>query len=292
MLAKLDLYSTITPRGIKMKKLLLSLTIASLLSVSSYAMSAKDDQHQKRGDSERRLMSSLSLSDQQKQDIEQIRKESKQDMSVYRVEQQQIRENMRSIMQAGVWDEAAVTAAIEQQMTLGLQTRLIKAKSQNKVFNQLSSEQQAQFIAKRVDKMTEKHEKSGKMAKREDKKMARLVKALDLNAEQQASLSAMMQNNKEQRKANQALRESVRMQITELVQASEFDENAWLAIHDQNKPQALAMAVAKAKSRFDMLSILDVEQREKFSKIMQKSKKGKMNKKSDKRKGRPESEDS
>lgn len=253
-----------------MKKLLLSLTLASLLSAGSYAVYAKERNH---GEHERALMASLSLTQQQKEDIKQIRKESKQDLSVYRAEQKQLRENMRSIMQASSWDEVAVTNAINEQMKLNLQSKLIEAKSKNKVFNQLSAEQQAQFIAAREDK---RDKKDGKKHKSPGKKMQRIVKALDLNAEQQAKLTQMMVTNKTEKQANRAQAKIIKMQLAQIIQAKEFDEDAWLAIHANNRQQKLDMAVNKAKARFEMLSVLSAEQREKFEKIMKKAGKGKM----------------
>ncbi|MGJ8674883.1 MAG: Spy/CpxP family protein refolding chaperone [Pseudoalteromonas sp.] len=253
-----------------MKKLLLSLTLASLLSAGSYAVYAKERNH---GEHERTLMASLSLTQQQKEDIKQIRKESKQDLSVYRSEQQQLRENMRSIMQASSWDEVAVTNAINEQMKLNLQSKLIVAKSKNKVFNQLNAEQQAQFIAARDDK---KDRKDGKKHKNPGKKMQRIVKALDLNAEQQAKLTQMMITNKAEQQANRAQAKIVNAQLAQIIQAKEFNEDAWLAIYADNRQQKLDMAVNKAKARFEMLSVLSAEQREKFEKIMKKDRKGKM----------------
>jgi protein CpxP len=267
-----------------MKKLLLSLTVASLLSTSAFAINAKQKEHH--GDHERAMMKSLSLSEQQKEDIKQIRKETMQDLSVYREEKKQFRDSMRAIMESDTWDEARVIAAIEQQMTLSLQSKLIQAKSKNKVFNQLNDEQKAKFIAK------SETNKGNKKAKNPDRKMQRLIKALSLDTEQQAQLSVMMEANKAQRSANKSQIEDVKLALRSIVQASEFDENAWLAVHADNKQQKLDMAVNKAKTRFDMLSVLSTEQRAKFAKIMKKNKKGKMKKHRGERKGRGEASES
>ncbi len=269
-----------------MKKLLLSLTLASLLSAGSYAVYSKERNH---GDHERAMMANLSLTQQQKEDIKQIRKESKQDLSVYRSEQKQLRENMRSIMQASSWDEVAVTQAIEQQMKLNLQRKLIEAKSKNRVFNQLSAEQQAQFIAARENKRDRKDVKKHKNA---GKKMQRIVRALDLNAEQQAKLTEMMITNKAEKQANRAQAKIIKVQLTEIIQAKEFDEDAWLAIHADNRQQKLDMAVNKAKARFEMLSVLSEEQREKFEKIMKKAGKGKMRHQHGRKHGKDHEEES
>jgi Spy/CpxP family protein refolding chaperone len=269
-----------------MKKLLLSLTLASLLSVGSYAVNAKERNH---GEHERALMASLSLTQQQKEDIKQIRKESKQDLSVYRSEQQQLRENMRSITQASSWDEVAVTNAIDQQMKLNLQSKLIQAKSKNRVFNQLNAEQQAQFIAAREDK---RGKKDGKKHKNPGKKMQRLVKALDLNAEQQAKLTEMMVTNKAEKQTNRTQANIVKAQLAQIIQAKEFNEGAWLGIHADNRQQKLDMAVNKAKARFEMLSVLSAEQREKFEKIMKKTRKGKMHQQRGRKHGKDHDEES
>lgn len=250
-----------------MKKLVLSLALASLLSAGS-AVYAKERHH-----GEHELMASLSLTQQQKEDIKQIRKEREQDLSVYRAEQQQLREDMRPIIQATSWDEVAITNAIDQQMTLNLQSKLIEAKSKNRVFNQLSAEQQALFIKVHEDKRGKKDDKNHKKS---GKKMQRIVKALDLNPEQQAKLTEMMVTNKAEKQVNRAQAYIVKTQLTQIIQAKEFDEDAWLAIHASNRQQKLDMAVNKAKARFEMLSVLSAEQREKFKNIMKKAEKGKI----------------
>ncbi|MFT5277140.1 MAG: protein CpxP [Glaciecola sp.] len=262
-----------------MKKLLVSLSIASLLSVSSYAINAKERDHH--GAQDRMAMKSLNLSAQQKQDIKQIRKETMQDLSVYKGERKQFRESMRDLMVSEIWNEAAVRAAIDEQMTAQLQSKLIKAKSKNKVFNQFNEQQKSQFIAKRWDKEKGKGDRKSKGA---EKKVQRLTKVLALSVEQQAQLTAMMETNKTLRQANREQASSLRTQLANIVQAPDFDENTWLAIHSDNKQQKLDMTVTKAKARFDMLSVLNEEQREKFAKVMSKSKKGKMNKKNKMRK--------
>jgi len=252
-----------------MKKLLISLTVASLLSVSAYSINAQERDHSR--NYERELMASLSLTQQQKEDIKQIHKQTRQDLGIYRAEQKQFHESMKALMQAPAWDEVAVANEIEQQMAFSLQSKQIRAKSKNQVFNQLTAEQQTQFIAKRHDKKS----KTGEQKRNNpDRKMQRLVKALDLNSDQQAQLTVMMTSDKAQRVAKKEQVKNVRAQMAGIVQAKEFDDNAWLAVHAQNKQQTLDMAVSKAKSRFDMLSVLNTDQRSTFAKIMEESKKG------------------
>ncbi|MFQ3205961.1 MAG: protein CpxP [Glaciecola sp.] len=258
----------------KMKKLLISLSAASLLSVSAYSINAHErDQH---NDNQRELMANLSLTQHQKEYIQQIHLQTKQDLRIYHAEQRQFRDSMQTLMQADIWDEVAVTNAIEQQMELTLQSRLIRAKSKHKVFNQLTEEQQAQFITSRHARQSKKGNQ------RPERKMQRLVKALDLSSDQQAQLLVMTTSDKAQRTANKEQVKNVKVELANIVHAKQFDDNAWLAVHAQNKEQKLHMAVNKAKSRFDMLNILNAEQRDKFERIIKRSNNGNRNKKSGK----------
>lgn len=256
-----------------MKKLLLSLTVASLISVSAYSISAHEGKRHR--DSEREIDTNPSLTQQQKEDIKQISKQTKQDLSIYRAEQKQVRLSTRALIQSDSWDQVAVTNAIEQQMQLTLQLQLIRAKSKNQVFNQLSAEQQAQFIANRDDKKGTQRDRNPK------RNIQRLAKALNLNNAQQAQLTVMMTNDKARRATDKEHVNNVRAQLTAIIQAEEFDESAWLAVHAQNKQQKLDVAVSKIKSRFDILSLLNAEQGEKFEEMMKKSEKGKRNNKRD-----------
>ncbi|MFT4731062.1 MAG: protein CpxP [Gammaproteobacteria bacterium] len=255
-----------------MKKLLISLSVASLLSVNAYSINARD--RDQRNDNQHSLMASLSLTQQQKEDIKEIHLKTKQDLSIYRAEQKQFRDSMRVLMQSDIWDEVAITSAIEQKMELTLQSRLIRAKSKNKVFNRLTVEQQVQFITSRHAR------KSQKRAHNPQKKIQRLVKALDLNSNQQAQLMVIMTGDKAQRTANKDQVRSVKVELASILHAKQFDDSAWLAVHTQNKQQKLNMAVNKAKSRFDIFSILTPEQRDKFDKLIKKPKKRNTNRRS------------
>jgi protein CpxP len=261
----------------KMKKLLISLSVASLLSVSTYSVNAHEEDLD--NNNRRELMASLSLTQQQKEDIKQIHLQTKQDLGIYRAERKQFRDSMRALMQADIWYEEAVKSEIEQQMELTIQSRLIRAKSKNKVFNQLTEEQQAQFITSRHARESKKGDKK---AKKPERKMQRLIKTLDLSSDQQTQLLAMMTNDRAQRATNKEQVRSVKAELASIVHAKQFDDSAWLAVHAQNKQQKLNMAVNKAKSRFDMLSILNPEQRNKFEKIMKKYNKENRKKKSGK----------
>lgn len=264
-----------------MKKLLISISIASVLYVNSYAINAKQDIHQH--EQMPWAMKSLNLSAEQKQDIKQIHKETKQDLSVYREEQKQFRESMRQLMAADVWDEAAVRETIKAQMANQLQSKLIQAKSKNRVFQQFTEQQKTQIQTMRLEgknsaKKNKKRHTENTAAKMPDKRIQRITKALSLSSEQQAQLAKMMETNNTLRHANKEQMLVTRTKLVNIIQAPRFDEDTWLAIHADNEQQKLDMLLSKAKARFDMLSVLDSEQQKRFSKIMQKAKTQRMHK--------------
>jgi Spy/CpxP family protein refolding chaperone len=258
-----------------MKKLLINLSLASLISVSAYSINAHE--REPRNHNKHELTANLSLTQQQKEDIKQIHQQTKQGLSTYRAEQKRFRERVQALMQSDTWDELAVTEAIEQLMQLKLQSRLIRAKSKNKVFNRLTLEQQTQFITSRHARKSDNGEKR---AKKSQRTMQRLVKALDLNTNQQAQWAAMMTSDETQRAANKEQVRSLKAELAGMVHAKQFDDNAWLAMNAQNKQQKLYMAVEKAKSRFYMLSVLSPKQRNKFEKIIKKAKQKNRNRRS------------
>lgn len=254
-----------------MKKLLVSLGVASLLSVCTYSIDAHDrNQHR---DNKRELMADLFLSQQQKEDIKQIHVETKQDLRIYRAEQKKFRESMRALIQADIWDKMAVTSAIQQQMEVTLQTRLIRAKSENNVFNQLTATQQEQLITGRYARKNQQRDRNP------ERKIQHLVKVLALGSDQQALLMVMMTSEKEHREAYKKEAIVDKAEFASILYAKQFDTRAWLAANAESKQQRLDMALNKAKSRFDILSVLNAQQRKKFNNIMKKSKRENRSKK-------------
>ncbi|MDG1121893.1 MAG: hypothetical protein P8N45_05565, partial [Glaciecola sp.] len=60
-----------------------------------------------------------------------------------------------------------------------------------------------------------------------------------------------------------------------LIQADEFDTDAWQALQDEFAPTAVAIGVARAKTKFDIKQVFTAEQQKQLRKMKQRmNKKG------------------
>ncbi|GAA6173817.1 hypothetical protein NBRC116592_34870 [Colwellia sp. KU-HH00111] len=110
------------------------------------------------------------------------------------------------------------------------------------------------------------------------KMQKRMIKKLDLSAEQQVQIDALKAQAKEQ---NQILRESMKKFKTEekaLLQAEAFDEQAYLALHAAYQSTFAQKALTKAKTKHAIFNVLTTEQQQQWLQLMEK-RKAKMNNK-------------
>lgn len=97
-----------------------------------------------------------------------------------------------------------------------------------------------------------------------DKRLAKLARKLDLSASQQTSIKALKDEAKAQMEALKPAMRAFREQVNTLMSAQSFDEQAFIQLQASNQDVFAAMALAKAKSKFAMKSVLTQEQLEKF----------------------------
>jgi protein CpxP len=263
-----------------MKKLLISATITALLASSamSFAKGPREE-----GELSKRMMAELSLTPEQKSDLRQIKKEARQDSSIYRAERTQFKDEMRTLMQMETWDEAAVSALIEERMDSGLPLKLIQAKAKNQSYNVMTTEQKEMLAEKRAEKMAKRAAKQANSnSERSDKRLDKMAKRLDLSEQQKLAIGEIFAANKALRDTDKAEMQGKKEALSAIIQAPTFDEDAWLAFHAENKEAKLQKALLRAKSHFDILSLLNAEQKEEFTKMMKKEK----HKKGEKRGGK------
>lgn len=251
-----------------MKKTILTIaTLACFTLVGVATVHAKPERHA----NPMQMFSKLNLSDQQKQDMRDIFKTTRENNSVFDVEKTQTMKQIRDLMNMPTWDQASAETVIRAVIARSSDINLNRAVARNKVYNLLTEEQKATF----ADKGVKKGNKSKRKGKHQKMNMKRLTKALKLTNEQaeqfktiQASTKAQMQNLKEQGKAHHETMKTI-------IQSSSFDENAWLAAHSDALDDMVAMKLIQTKARYDRISLLSVEQKQKFAKIMKKMKRGK-----------------
>lgn len=260
-----------------MKKQLLTLaTLACFTFAGSLAL-AKPGHH----DNPMRPFAKLALSDEQKQEMKAIFKTTRENNGVYSGERKEIQNQMQELMNMPSWDQASAEAIIRSQLQQSNAIALNRAKARNQVYNLLSDEQKA-TLAEREDKTSEhqglkrSERKKDKKSSRKDKgpkmKLARLTKTLNLSNEQVEQFKAIEADAKQQMKSLKAQSKATRASTRTIIQSSSFDENAWLESENNAVNTKVALKLIKTKAHYDRISLLNDEQKLKFSKIMKKMK--------------------
>lgn len=234
--------------------------------------------NQKEQRSELSMFRGLSLSEQQKQDIKALFKQVKQDNSIYRADVQLSLQEMQYVMEAPQWDQGAASQLISQHAVKMTQAKLNMAKTKHAAYQLLSSEQKALLEEKQANKLAKKEARANKgnksdKAERESQKTARkLAKKLNLSPQQIQQWKTIQANAKAElaQLKDQAI--NYRQIERALIQASDFDEDAWLALHQQANVQQQAMRLVGLKAKYDRRAVLTDQQVAQYKKYSEKSK--------------------
>jgi Spy/CpxP family protein refolding chaperone len=105
---------------------------------------AKKGHHQK-CDGMRQILSELSLTSTQKQDIRQIFKQSREDRNMFKSVDKALRTELHSIIESTEWDRTAVESAITQRQALMQEKALQRASNKHQVWRLLTEIQQTEF---------------------------------------------------------------------------------------------------------------------------------------------------
>jgi protein CpxP len=106
---------------------------------------AKKGHYQEHNDM-RQIMSELSLTDTQKQDIRQISKQNREDRGLFSSDVQSLKQELSNLVQSSEWDHAAVEIAISQRQAFIQTNALQRATKENQVWNLLTEVQQGEFV--------------------------------------------------------------------------------------------------------------------------------------------------
>lgn len=87
----------------------------------------------------------LNLTDAQKQQIKTLREKQRTDSESYHEQLREIGEQMRPLVEAASFDEAAVRALLAKEAQLETELKLIRIRTDNAVFNVLTAEQKAKL---------------------------------------------------------------------------------------------------------------------------------------------------
>lgn len=255
---------------------LLGLTLASASIQNTYALQMTDTAYQgaaykahskDHGKKQAaQLFRGLGLSETQKQDIGEILRQVAQDNSVFKGEKLALRSQMQDLLDANVWDEVLATDLATQRINLSAPMQLNMAKAHNAAFLILDAEQQAQFLERQA-KRTERESKQKSID------FSRLQKRLELSEAQIESLTQIQDSHNQATSDLKAQLKAHRQAEKALVFTQSFDEAAWLNLQADVLPSQIKLNVAKADTRYQMLQVLDEQQRAKFERMMAKHKK-------------------
>ena len=263
------------------KTTLTSIALCLSLAIGLPAMAHRG--HHQKHDDMHQIMSELSLTDTQKQDIKQILKQNCTDRGLFRIDAKSLQTELRSLVQSTQWDPSAVKSAIIQRQDLMQEKALLEANNKNLLWNLLTDTQQAEFVglldnlkaelethkAKRKDRSVE--------ARKKGKHKGNKLKRLNLTEEQIAAVQAIRNEAKARGEKIKANLDSYKQAERSLIHNAGFNVKAWQTLNSQYQADFLAIAVFKAKIKQDTWNLLTVEQQTKVERKF-KSKKGKHNK--------------
>lgn len=245
------------------KTTLTPIALCLSLAIAAPAMAEKG-QHKKH-DGKRQLLSGLSLTDTQKQDIRLVLKQSREDRSASRTDDKALRTELRSIIQSTEWDQAAVESAITQNQAQLQEKALIRASNKNQVWNLLTETQQGEFVAQ-METRKAKHKEmdsseKGKGKGNKRKGSGNRLKHLHLSAAQLAAIETVKSESKASRAEIKASIKTYKQAERALIHSSDFNEQAWKTLNAQYQADFLSMAVLEFKTKNEIWNLLTTEQK-------------------------------
>lgn len=226
----------------------------SILFVSSSI--AKPGQHQDL----RKVLNQLELTTEQRQDVRQLMREGRDEKRLFRQDIRDVAQQLRTQIQSEDFDQTAVKTVLQQKSDLMTQLALTRAVKKHQVWQLLSEPQKAKFndiVAQRQDRQSRKSSKPG-------------FRKLGLSDEQKAKIEQIKAENAEVKAAAKAQRKALKEAQRTLIQAEEFDQEAWQTLLTEYQPQLIENGIIRAQTRHQIWSLLTEEQQAKATKMMQK----------------------
>ncbi|MGS2718965.1 Spy/CpxP family protein refolding chaperone [Paraglaciecola aestuariivivens] len=239
----------------------IALCLVLAFSAPSFAHKGKEQNHQ----SMRRMFSELDLSDAQKQDIRQLRKQNKADKGLMKQDAKLLNESLRSLVQADQWQATEVANVIAEQQKLFAQKALQQATNKHQVWLLLTTEQQAQLAQQMTDKKTNKKAKKAKKRKQHKR-----MKALDLTDQQVSELAAIREASQAEMQPVQAKIKEFKQSERQLIHSAEFSQAAWQSLWQQYQDDFTTAKMLKTKVKHDSWNLLTPEQQAKAEAKMRK----------------------
>ena len=258
-----------------LKTTLTPITFFLTLVIAAPAIAKKG--HYQHHDGMRHILSELSLTDTQKQDIRQLLKQTRDDSDLFSIDVKSLKTELRDLVQSTEWDPAAVESVISQRQTLIQEKALQRANNKNQVWNLLTDTQQAEFVVLSNNLKAEREEirDDGKgKGKEKGKRKGNKLKRLDLTETQLTDVQSIKTSTKASGKEIKVKLKTYKQAERVLIHSSNFNAEAWQTLNIKYQADFLAMAVLNAKYKHDIWNLLTPEQQTRAGE-KQKGKKGK-----------------
>ena len=263
---------------INMKKIVtVATTLLFCLGTQSVLAQSQQRDHQR--DHERSAMQELNLSDSQKEAMQAIREHAKEGRSMFRGERDEALELMRQSKQSGTWDGTTARSFVESRIINRQAHQLANAQNRQAVFAVLTAEQQAKFNTNQAARYAVRDP-----LKREQKRLKQLLRMANKVDATEAQLAQLTTIHNDATTAMQTYHNTMmtqKMAERSLIQAAEFDTQAWQTLQEEFAPTAIEIGVLRAKTKFDIQQVFNAKQQKKWRKMKQR-----MDKKDRKEKGK------
>ena len=199
------------------------------------------------------VLKQLDLDTTQKQDLRQIMRERKDNVSVIREDLKDLKAQMQTLIQSDQWQADQVETLLQNRSDLMQQVALEKAKGRHAMWQLLTEAQQTQFDELR----------SERTGKRKDKRMARMLAKLELSDQQQTQVDAILDGLKAEKEAYKAQHQTLKQAQRDLIRAEQFDEQAWHELYQQYATGMLDVAIKTSYGRHQIWNLLTPAQQDK-----------------------------
>lgn len=233
----------------KFNKILAPLAVSISLIFASSSFAGPD--HHPRKTELRQIMKKLDLSQTQAQDVRQLIKQGHKDQNVYRQDMHEIRSQLKNLLQGTAWDQQAIETVLLQRMDLNGQIAWQQANKKNQVWQLLTPQQQSEFVLliKQRNNKEHKHQKPFKF-----------LVSLDLDVEQEVEIDKIRADFKTLTSGLKAKHKEFRQAQLALINSDRLAESDWQALEVKYQDDFLAMAIAKAQSRYNIWNVLNTAQ--------------------------------
>jgi protein CpxP len=218
--------------------------------------------HHREHNDMRQIMSELSLTDTQKQDIRQISKQNREDIGLFSSDVQSLKQELRNLVQSSEWDHAAVEIAITQRQTFIQTNALQRATKKNQVWNLLTEAQQGEFVMF-FDALKAERQGEGVTRWKKGKLKSKKIERLDLSEDQLATVNNIKNENKASGKKIKAKLKVYKQAEQLLVQSDDLNADTWQTLNNEYQANFLTIAILKAKTQHDIWNQLTPKQQAK-----------------------------